>query len=149
MNLDAGDKSDVGKSFLYMGPFVRKLPLVGHVLPLAAPANAEIRARGFNSIGRRGKELLDLCLGIGLFLPEDQGSHSVAGDSALHKDHQPVQSSDSLAAKCDAVNLKLYEVSLLWHHQNQEFKSITKARKMESTKENLCVLFRRFPNFPL
>jgi len=111
VNLDAADRSDVGKGFLHMSPFVLKLPLVGHVLPLAAPASAEIRAGSLNSVRGGNKDLLDFRFGIGFFLSEDEGSHSVPGDNAVYEDHHPVQPSDPLAAECDAVNLKLNNVS--------------------------------------
>ena len=104
MDLNAGECTDVGQGFLHMSPFVLKLSLVLHVLPLAAPANAEVRTGGLDSVRRGIQEFLHLCFGIGLFLSEDQGVHPVPGDSALDKNHQPVHASDSLAAECDAVN---------------------------------------------
>ena len=113
MDLNAGKRTDVGESLLHVPSFVLKLPLIGHVLPLASPANAEVRAGGLDAIRREDQELLNLCFGVGLFLSEDQGGHPVPGDSALHKDHQPVRPSDPLAAERDPVNVKLYNVSFV------------------------------------
>jgi len=95
-----------------------RLPLVGQVLPLAAPASAEIRAGGLNPVRRGNKDFLDSCFCVGFFLSKEESSHSVSGDSAVNEDHQPVQPSDPLSAERDAVNVKLNDVSFPYRHSD-------------------------------
>jgi hypothetical protein len=89
-----------------------------------------------NPIRRGNNDFLDLCFGVSLFLSEDEGSHPVSGDSALHKDHQSIQPSDPLAPESHTVNVKLYNVSFLWHRQKAKVTVNHESRKNGSHEKN-------------
>ena len=92
------------EGILYLLLLIKKLSIVGQVLPFASAANPKVLTKGLGTLVRITVVIYHPRFHVTPFLPEYLEVANISGDGFLHKDHHVIDPGKGFAFSPDIFN---------------------------------------------